>query len=130
MGTKLRLASERQYPYRNTNPRLTCPYYTYRGDENLMKKLVYQHGAVVAGVKSEGPFGRYRGGVFAGCPPTTKIDHAISVVGYGRERGVDYWLIKNSWSSRWGQNGYIKLKRGVNMCGIGRAIATVSCARG
>jgi len=143
--TKLRLASERQYPYRNTNPRLTCPanmpvfnqgaritnsYYTYRGDENLMKKLVYQHGAVVAGVKSEGPFGRYRGGVFAGCPPTTKIDHAISVVGYGRERGVDYWLIKNSWSSRWGQNGYIKLKRGVNMCGIGRAIATVSCARG
>merc|ERR1712137_1465383 len=51
-----------------------------------------------------GPFGRYKGGVFAGCPPTTKIDHAISVVGYGRERGVDYWLIKNSWSPRWGEN--------------------------
>jgi len=139
---KIVLASEAQYPYENLDPRLKCPavvpvfnqgaritdsYYTYQGDENLMKKLVYQHGAVVAAVKSQGPFSLYEGGVFAGCPPTERVDHAITVVGYGREGGLDYWLIKNSWGPYWGENGFIKLQRGVNMCGIGRAITTVSC---
>merc|ERR1712212_98754 len=139
---KIVLASEAQYLYENLDPRLKCPavvpvfnqgaritdsYYTYQGDENLMKKLVYQHGAVVAAVKSQGPFSPYEGGVFAGCPPTERVDHAITVVGYGREGGLDYWLIKNSWGPYWGENGFIKLQRGVNMCGIGRAITTVSC---
>merc|ERR1719193_110120 len=142
--TKLRLAHESQYPYKNTNPSLSCParmpvynqgvrisdsYYTYRGDEDLMKKLVFQHGAVVASVKSNGPFQQYKGGVFAGCPRSDKTDHAITVVGYGRDRGVDYWLIKNSWGPSWGENGFIRLKRGVNMCGIGKSITTVSCTR-
>jgi len=138
------LAHESSYPYLNTKPRLTCPsnlpvynqgakvsgsYYTYRGDEDLMKKLVYEHGAVLAGVKSAGPFGSYKGGVFSGCHPGTAIDHAISVVGYGTENGVPYWLIKNSWGTGWGDKGFIKLARGYGMCGIGRAIAVVKCSR-
>jgi len=138
------LASEAAYPYLNTRPNLYCPsnlpvynqgakvsgsYYTYRGDEELMKKLVYEHGAVLAAVKSAGPFQSYRGGVFAGCAPGTSIDHAISVVGYGTENGQPYWLIKNSWGTRWGDKGFIKLYRGAGMCGIGRAIAVVKCSR-
>merc|ERR1719348_222840 len=138
------LAHESSYPYLNTKPRLSCPanlpvynqgakvsgsYYTYRGDEDLMKKLVYEHGAVLAGVKSAGPFGSYKGGVFSGCHPGTAIDHAISVVGYGTENGVPYWLIKNSWGTGWGENGFIKLERGSGMCGIGRSISVVKCSR-
>merc|ERR1711955_77942 len=103
-------------------------YYTYGGDEELMKQLVYEHGAVVATVKAAGPFGSYNGqGVFSGCYPGTSTDHAISVVGYGTEGGVPYWLIKNSWGTWWGDNGYIKIERGVGMCGIGPAIAVVEC---
>jgi len=138
------LASESQYPYKNTRPSLTCSsripiynqgarvsgsYYTYGGDEELMKRLVYEHGAVVATVKAAGPFGSYRGGVFSGCYPGSSTDHAISVVGYGTEGGVPYWLIKNSWDTWWGDNGYIKLERGVGMCGIGSAIAVVKCTQ-
>merc|ERR1719193_1533991 len=81
-------------PVYNQGVRISDSYYTYRGDEDLMKKLVFQHGAVVASVKSKGPFQQYKGGVFAGCPRSDKTDHAITVVGYGRDRGVDYWLIK------------------------------------
>ena len=46
------------------------------------------------------------------------MNHAVLVVGYGTERGQDYWLIKNSWGSNWGLNGYIKLARGSNQCGL------------
>jgi len=138
------LAHESSYPYLNTKPRLSCPanlpvynqgakvsgsYYTYRGDEELMKKLVYEHGAVVASVKSQGPFQDYGGGVFSGCAPGTSTDHAISVVGYGSENGVPYWLIKNSWGTGWGDNGFIKLERGSGMCGIGRSISVVKCSK-
>ena len=46
------------------------------------------------------------------------VNHAVVAVGFGTENGVDYWLVKNSWSTKWGDNGYFKIQRGVNMCGI------------
>lgn len=48
------------------------------------------------------------------------VDHAIAIVGYGRENGMNYWLIKNSWGTEdWGENGYGKYRRGVRACSIG-----------
>ena len=52
------------------------------------------------------------------CFSGKRMNHAVLVVGYGTERGQDYWLIKNSWGSNWGLNGYIKLARGSNQCGL------------
>jgi len=46
------------------------------------------------------------------------VNHAVLLVGYGTEDDVDFWLVKNSWSSSWGDNGFFKIERGVNMCGI------------
>jgi len=46
------------------------------------------------------------------------VNHAVLAVGYGTENGVDYWLVKNSWSADWGDKGYFKIVRGVNMCAL------------
>jgi len=135
------MASEAAYPYKQALG--TCPssytkffqgasitggYWTQQGGEDLLKKLVAEHGAVMTGVAAAGPFSAYKGGIFAGCTSSSP-DHAVVVVGYGTENGVDYWLVKNSWGSGWGEKGYIRVKRGVSMCGIGGTIVHVKCGK-
>ena len=44
--------------------------------------------------------------------------HTVLVVGYGKENGVPYWLVKNSWSASWGIDGYIKIAWKDNICGV------------
>ncbi|KAG8043832.1 hypothetical protein GUJ93_ZPchr0458g22362 [Zizania palustris] len=65
----------------------------------------------------------YTSGIYTG-PCTTELNHAVVVVGYGREAvsAVDYWIVKNSWGSNWGQNGFFFMRKGADgpygLCGI------------
>merc|ERR1712123_446348 len=138
---KRKLTHENNYPYLNEEPKLRCPrnlkpynqgamvsdhFYTYSGDEETLKKMVYDKGAVNVGVDANQAFLSYSGGIFDSCY-SDSINHAVAIVGYGTERGIDFWLVKNSWGADWGEKGFMKLKRGVKMCGIGKVIVTVDC---
>ncbi|CAF5161107.1 unnamed protein product [Rotaria sp. Silwood1] len=66
----------------------------------------------------------YKSGVLSvsNCPNSVYyLDHAVVAVGYGYDStyGMNYWIIKNSWSQSWGENGYIRIaKNRGNMCGV------------
>ena len=136
---KPKLASEKSYPYTAREGTCRTDYeelhqgakisgsYRGRGNEETLKALVYQHGAVLVAAAVNANFTRYRGGIFGGCYESDKVNQAVVVVGYGSENGLDYWLVKNSWGPGWGDQGYIKIMRGVNMCGIGTTMVTLSC---
>jgi hypothetical protein len=146
-AANISLAAEAVYPYMGNQSRLSCPtglaayrrgarlgaaYYTYHGSEELLQALVNRHGAVVSTLYSNfTAFLKYdgrQGQIFDGCPASnfTK-DHAVAVVGYGSQNGTDYWLVKNSWGPLWGDRGFMRLKRGVGMCGLGRDLVVVTC---
>lgn len=45
-------------------------------------------------------------------------EHAVKLMGWGQEDGINYWLGANSWGTSWGMNGRFKIIRGKNECGI------------
>jgi len=61
-------------------------------------------------------FQLYKSGVFCGTCGTN-LDHGVLAVGYGTDV-TDYWKVKNSWGSSWGESGYIRICRNSNKCGL------------
>jgi len=105
---------------------VTGMYNKWDTTESAMKDLVYINPVTTTILASY--LGDYSHGVYddsrcceqmydSNCK--YNLNHEITVVGYGTEGGKDYWLIKNSWGSWFGENGYLKMKRGTGHCGVG-----------
>jgi len=117
------------YPY--TAVRGTCKYTAkialgiksvygpYNGaNEDQLKYYVATYGPISVAIYATSNFQSYRSGVFydIACPTLSpyNVNHAVVVVGYGTANGLDYWLVKNSWGTGWGESGYIRMARNRN----------------
>ena len=91
------------------------------GDEKALIHYLWTKGPVSVAFEVVADFRFYSHGVYTSeeCKSgPSDVNHAVLLVGYGEENGIPYWLIKNSWGSSWGEEGYFKIERGKNMCGI------------
>lgn len=89
-------------------------------DTNALMEAVAQQPVSIAIEADQDAFQQYGGGVLTKeCG--TAVDHGVLVVGYGTDNGVDYWKVKNSWGPTWGENGFVRIERGLpgaGECGI------------
>ena len=92
-------------------------------DQNALKEAVSIGPVSVAIEADTRTFQLYSGGVLTSDDCGTNLDHGVLIVGYGTESNTEYWLVKNSWGTSWGEDGYIKIERSdstrdAGICGI------------
>ncbi|OAY60915.1 senescence-specific cysteine protease SAG39 [Manihot esculenta] len=90
-------------------------------NEAALMKAVAKQPVAVAIDASGYEFQFYSSGIFTGSCGT-ELDHGVAAVGYGKSNGMNYWLVKNSWGTQWGEEGYIRMQKDVDakegLCGI------------
>ncbi|CAF3348590.1 unnamed protein product [Rotaria sp. Silwood2] len=95
------------------------------GDEKKIAESLTNYGPIFIGIDADSKlFMFYKNGILSidNCPTRPQdMDHAMTIVGYGYDQALKtpYWIIKNSWGTKWGENGYLRLiKDAGNMCGV------------
>ena len=90
-------------------------------DEEAMAATCEQGCLSVAMDSSSWEFQQYTGGIFdSDTCSQESLSHAVNVVGFGKEGDTPYWIVRNSWGTGWGEQGYARCKRGKNICGISK----------
>ncbi|CAJ0926507.1 unnamed protein product, partial [Mesorhabditis belari] len=84
-----------------------------------VKHALIKNGPISFGMLVNQDFQFYESGIFdAPCTSADEGGHAMTIVGYGEENGTPYWIVRNQWGKDWGEKGHIRVKAGVNLCGI------------
>jgi cathepsin L len=102
--------------------------YLNNPSEHDLAEVLYEYNPFACAIEaSHASFQLYMSGVYyeSSCS-STNLNHAILTVGYGSAgTGLDYWIVKNSWGTGWGESGYIRMSRNKNNnCGIVTDIGT------
>jgi len=92
--------------------------YSISKNVDHIRQEILEHGPVEGAFSVYEDLLSYKEGVYQHVHGKMLGGHAIRIVGWGTENGVDYWLIANSWNTDWGDNGFFKILRGQDHCGI------------
>jgi len=85
-----------------------------------MQKEIMTNGPIQVAFKVYKSFMSYKTGVYQKhfWELVPEGGHAVKIVGWGTDSGTDYWIVANSWNTTWGDEGFFKIKRGTNQCGM------------
>eukprot|EP00441_Pelagodinium_beii_P036624 CAMPEP_0197648722 /NCGR_PEP_ID=MMETSP1338-20131121/27927_1 /TAXON_ID=43686 ORGANISM="Pelagodinium beii, Strain RCC1491" /NCGR_SAMPLE_ID=MMETSP1338 /ASSEMBLY_ACC=CAM_ASM_000754 /LENGTH=341 /DNA_ID=CAMNT_0043222771 /DNA_START=12 /DNA_END=1037 /DNA_ORIENTATION=+ len=128
------VCTEESYPYKalvSTCKAVNCTVGLPKGAVVGYKDVAPQDQQALMDAVAKGPvsvaieadqmaFQTYKSGVLTKTCGA-KLDHGVLIVGYGTDAGKDYWIVKNSWGPTWGEEGFIRLERGLpgaGECGI------------
>jgi len=125
-----------QQPCLNFVPTPSCPKKcvdgeTWTGAKHFSSKVygvstnptqiateIVTNGPVEATFNVYADFVNYKSGVYKHTTGKLLGGHAIKMIGFGVENGTEYWLCENSWTPTWGDDGFFKILKGVDECGI------------
>lgn len=120
-----------EYPYTETDTELckkckglatTSSCMKVKGGDQISLKEAVTKQPVSVAIEADSPyFQLYKSGILTGVECGTNLNHGVLIVGYGK----DYWLVKNSWSTQWGDDGYVKIGKSDSanddgVCGIAK----------
>lgn len=85
-----------------------------------IKEQIYLYGPMQTGFTVYSDFMNYQSGVYHHVSGMVEGGHAVKILGWGTQDGLDYWLCANSWGPSWGEDGFFKIKQGD--CGIDESV--------
>ncbi|GMH81455.1 hypothetical protein TL16_g08935 [Triparma laevis f. inornata] len=97
-------------------------------DTETIMAILRQYGPMSIAIDAS-QWNSYTGGVmdWRSCSSSSNdMDHAVQLVGYNADASTPYWIVRNTWSTDWGYDGFIRLKMGENTCGIANLMAVVT----
>ncbi|KAL0974319.1 hypothetical protein UPYG_G00218770 [Umbra pygmaea] len=137
--TKVKLVKQSEYPYKEETG--ICHFfphshdgvsvknfsaYDFSGSESDMMAWLVKWGPLAVTVDALS-WQDYLGGIIQHHCSYHNANHAVIVIGYDTTGAVPYWIVQNSWGTSWGNEGYVYIKMGANVCGIADSVSAVSC---
>lgn len=135
--TQEKLVKKSDYPYKGVSG--VCHYFSqshsgvsmsnfmahdFSDEEELMKQWLVDYGPLVVTVDAVS-WQDYLGGVIQHHCSAHNANHAVQITGYDTTGDVPYWIVRNSWGTSWGVDGYVHIRIGGNLCGIADSVAAV-----
>lgn len=133
---KMGLELESAYPYTARNGNCKASAGKEKAFISSWKQISTNVQQIAAAVQQYGPLAiginantmqTYMGGVANPsrimCNPQS-LDHGVAIVGFGAANGKNYWKIRNSWGTSWGERGYYRIVRGSGACGLNTDVTT------
>jgi C1A family cysteine protease len=82
-----------------------------------MKAGIQKYGSLMVALNAN-KIMSYKSGIVSGSGCSTSINHAVNAIGWGKSGSKEYWIVRNSWGTGWGEKGYFRIVTGKNACGI------------